>query len=367
MPIVFFLVDGPGPSGAARQLGLLAAALPPDRFRVEVGVLAAADAPIAQTLRTTGLRVHALPLRHLIDVGGWRRVRQTVAAARPAVIHAWGPAAVRISRLLTQSAADGGNSPRLVASSAAIRGGVLGWLTARQLRRADRVVASTRAEAERYRQLGVPSDRLSWIHPAVAAAPPPPDPMAFRRDLGLPPHARLIVALGGGDSLAGLKAAIWAFDMLRYEAPDLHLVIVGAGPHRTPLEEFGRAVAFDDFRVTFAAPRPDLPAVLGLAEVVWVTHGRGGVNVSLEAMAAGRPVVAWRTPELSELIEDGESGFLVSPSERPQIAAKTHALLADSALGTRVGAAAKARAACVFSVERIVRQFAPLYGELAGM
>ena len=58
------------------------------------------------------------------------------------------------------------------------------------------------------------------------------------------------------------------------------------GPDRAGLEDFGRALAFDDFRIHFAGHRPDLPALLGLAEVVWVAQERGGVNLALEAVGS---------------------------------------------------------------------------------
>jgi glycosyltransferase involved in cell wall biosynthesis len=163
-----------------------------------------------------------------------------------------------------------------------------------------------------------------------------------------------------------LKAAVWAFDMIRYIAPELHLVLLGDGPDRGKLEEYGRALAFDDFRVVFAGTRPDVPAVLGLAEVVWVTHEPGGLNVALEAMAAGRPVIGWKTPDLAEVVEDGETGFLVPTGERPQISAKTHALLTDPTLGARLGAAGRAWVADRFGVGRMAEKFARLYEELTG-
>jgi glycosyltransferase involved in cell wall biosynthesis len=274
------------------------------------------------------------------------------------VVHAWGPFAVRTSRL---------TGPRVVAAAAADPGGGLGgWLTARQLRRAERVVAASWAEAERYRRLGVIAERLTRIAPAVVAPGPPPDPAAFRRELGIPPLARLIFAGGRLEPAAGLKDAIWAFDILRYDHPDLFLVLFGDGPARASLEEFGRALAFDDFRVRFAGPRPNLPAVLGLAEVVWVTPERGGADLALEAMAAGRPVVGWKTADLGELIEEGETGFLAPRGDRAHLAAKTRLLLDDAAARQRIGETGRARVLDRFPVARMVEQFTRVYAELAG-
>src|SRR5207302_1750129 len=125
-----------------------------------------------------------------------------------------------------------------------------------------------------YHKLGVLFERLTRIAPCVSMPRSQLNGEQFRRDLGLPPNARLIFAAGRLESGMAMKSAIWGFDMLRYEAPDLHLVIFGGGPDRAALEDFGRALAFDDIRVHFAGHRSNLPELLSLAEVVWVAQDR---------------------------------------------------------------------------------------------
>ncbi|MBX9580982.1 MAG: hypothetical protein K2X87_11795, partial [Gemmataceae bacterium] len=80
---LFLLASDLGPSGATRQLGLLAPALA-GRYAVEVGVLGPADTPIADDLRRAGVPVHALPLRRGLDLPGLRQLRRAVAPANPA-------------------------------------------------------------------------------------------------------------------------------------------------------------------------------------------------------------------------------------------------------------------------------------------
>ncbi|MBX9626750.1 MAG: glycosyltransferase [Gemmataceae bacterium] len=357
MPTVFALTPDLNQSDETGQLVRLSAGLPADRFRVEVGVLGPVDAAAAEPLREAGVTVHALGLRGGIDIRGLRRLRRAVAAASPDVIHAWGPGAVRAARLVP--------GPRLVASAAEPEAGAIGWLTGRLLRRANRVVAATRAEGDRLHRLGVRSDRLTLIPPGVAPTPPPPDRAAFLRDLGLPPTARLVMTAGplppgGGD----LKAAVWAFDLLRYDFRDLYLLVFGSGPGRADLEAFGRALAFDDLRVRVTAPPPDLPAMLGLAEVVWVLRGRGGVGLAAAAMAAGRPVVGWETPDLAEVVEDGVTGRLADRREKARVAAKTYGLLADPGAAAALGTAGRHRAAEHYTTARMAEQYARVYGEL---
>jgi glycosyltransferase involved in cell wall biosynthesis len=290
-----------------------------------------------------------------------------VREAAPAVVHAWGPAAARAARFVVSGTADGGNRPRLVASAASEPGGgVGGWLAGRMIRRADRVVAVTRADGDRYRRLGVPVERLTLISPAAPPPAPPADPAAVFRELGVPPGARLLVAGGRAGRGLGPKDAIVAFDMLRYDAKDLYLVVFGAGPEAAALKQFGRSLAFDDFRVRFAPPAADRAAAVAAAAAVLVT-GPDGWDEAIEAMAAGKPVLGWQTPDLAEVVDDTVTGLLVPAGDRAGLAARARALLSDPAAAAGMGEAGRARAADRFAPARAADQFGRLYAELAAV
>jgi glycosyltransferase involved in cell wall biosynthesis len=78
-------------------------------------------------------------------------------------------------------------------------------------------------------------------------------------------------------------------------------------------------------------------------------------------MAAGRPVVASRLPELTEIIVDGETGFLVPPGDKTALARQTRRLLEDADLARRLGEAGRRRAAECFSLARLIQQCSGLY------
>jgi glycosyltransferase involved in cell wall biosynthesis len=159
----------------------------------------------------------------------------------------------------------------------------------------------------------------------------------------VPEGKRFILCVGRLERNKGFHDAIWAFDILRHVHPDLHLVIVGAGPDRERLERF-REYAEMRERVWLPGEVSSVSALMRQAEVVW-SPGRvdTGRQVVLEAMAAGKPVVASRFPGLAELITDGETGMLVPAEDQPMLARATHQLLNDPDLRARMGESARRR------------------------
>ncbi len=361
---VLLLIADLTPGGAASPARLLAEFLPQARFRVTVAVLGETDEAVEWKLRVAGARVLSLPLRNGFDVSGGRRLRQAVGEVAPDVVHAWGPAAAWAARLTLAARAAGGQPPRLVFSDAASPGGgVTGWLTARLIRRADQVVAATRTDGERYRHLGVPSERLTLIPPAAPSFEEIPDREVVCRGLGLPPTAQILVNAGRSERGIGPKDAIVAFDMLRYDNTNLHLLVFGTGSESATFERFGRALSFDDFRIHFP-PDADRTDAVQHCFAAMITRTRGGFSEALEVMAAGKPLVGWQTPELAELVENGVSGLLVPPGDRAALASKMHKLLDDPKLAHDLGEAAREWVTTHYSTGRMVEQHARLYEEL---
>lgn len=361
---IFFLASELSPCGSARQLARIALGLDRNRFQVEVGVLGSAGTSLAATLTAAGISVHALPIRNALDWSGMRRLRKAVGHA--AIVHAWGPAAVRATRAISTSRSENGNRPRLIASAASFPPpGIAGWLTTRRLRNCDRIIPATWAEAERYRRLQVLGERLTRIAPGVPLPTGATNRAALLQELGLPPNARFIAAAGRLETASDFKSAIWAFDLIRYEYPDLHLVIFGDGPERDDVEAFARALMFDDLRVRFAGSRADLPEILTHAEFVWITHDRGGISLALEAMAAGKLVLGWKTPELAEVIEDERGEYLVEPKDRAQLGVKSYPLVRDPEISVNFGLRGQRRVAEHYSEQRMLEQYSRLYEELA--
>jgi glycosyltransferase involved in cell wall biosynthesis len=355
VPKVLLVLPSLDFGGSARQVCLLAAGLPREGLDVRVCALGG-PAPWADGLVAAGVAVDVLGWRRPFDVLPLAALRRLLRSYRPDVVHAWGPAALRAVTAFRSSA-------RLLVSAALPPGGRPGMVDRWLLRRADGVLAAGLAQAERYRRLGVAAQRLHVLRLGVA----PPEPGAAAAAPGLPPGARVVLGVGPLAPHKGFRDAIWAFDILRFLYADLRLVLLGEGPGRAALEHFARAagVAPD---AHFLGRVPSVGPWLARAEVVWVPSLRpAGVGAALEAMAAGRPVVASDLPELREVVADGETGRLFKPGDKAALARQTRALLEDAGLRRRLGAAAREHARKHFGAAGAVRQAARLYEAAAAV
>ena len=135
------------------------------------------------------------------------------------------------------------------------------------------------------------------------------------------------------------------------------LRVLGDGPEREALTDLAAARGVAD-RVVFEGAQPHaacLAALAGAGMVVLpcrtaANHDRDGIPVVLmEAMAAGRGVIAGDLPTIRELIDDGETGLLAPPDDVPALTALIRRLAADSALRRRLGTAARAAVAVEFA------------------
>lgn len=191
---------------------------------------------------------------------------------------------------------------------------------------------------------------------------------------GTPKATTRVVSIGRIERRKGQDIAGDAVRLLRAEGRDLELVLVG-GAHDP--EVLRHALGQDEGEgqdegkrgVRFVGPRDDVPAILAEAHIMLNTSRTEGLPLTvLEAMAAGRPIVATRVGGVGELITHEESGLLVEPGE-PQVVARAVAqalrtLLDDPERATAMGQRAQATARERFSADGCADQYADEYARL---
>lgn len=349
---VLFVIMSLEYSGAAQQLCLLATNLPRESFRVCVAVLGT-ETPWTESLREAGVEVQLLGWQRPFDVAPLLALRRLVKSLRPDVVHVWGIAALRLVVLTGSRAVN-----HLVVSGALSFTSRPGQLDRWLLAHAADVIAFGNAEAERYRRLGVAPTCLTVVSPATPVASGDAKPAEIP---GVRADDRVLLGLGPIAQHKGFREAVWTFDIVRHLYENVHLVLVGEGPDRPRVEQFARQIGVGD-SVHFVGNRRETAPFLYHADIVWVPSLRGGgVCAALDAMAAGRPVVATRLPDLAEIVVDGETGFLVEPNDKAALARRTRLLLDDPQQRQRMGAAGRQRVREHFTVERLVTACARRY------
>jgi glycosyltransferase involved in cell wall biosynthesis len=167
--------------------------------------------------------------------------------------------------------------------------------------------------------------------------------------------------LGPIEPHKGFREAVWAFDIVRHLYDDVHFVMIGDGSDRPRVEQFAQQIGVRD-HVHFLGPCAETASYLHRADIVWVPSLRGGgVCSALEAMAAGRPVIASRLPDLAEIVVDGETGFLVEPNNKAALARQTRLLLDDPSRRHQMGQSGQQHVGRFFSVDRLVEACARRY------
>lgn len=241
--------------------------------------------------------------------------------------------------------------------------------------RGDRVIAVSRAAAE-YAKASLNADpaRIRVIHRGTDPTPfdlnwPPDRIAAGRKALGLNPEAPVVAIIGRITRLKGHPVFLDGIAALRERVPDVTALVVGAPPPGKPYDTELRAQAerlgIAD-RVVFAGARSDVPDLLQLCDVLvsCSTRPESFGRTLIEAMAAGRPVVATAHGGALDIVEEGVTGHLVQP-ERPDLLAEVLAkVLSAPDRGRGMGVAGQARVAEHFTVDRMVSHTIAVYREL---
>ena len=185
-----------------------------------------------------------------------------------------------------------------------------------------------------------------------------------RRYLGIPADRFAVGWIGRMTAVKRTDDVLVAFKRLRDNGIDACLCMVGDGPDRTQLER--RAHELGVVRDTlFLGYQEDVAPYYAAFDALVLPSGNEGTPVSaIEALAAGRPVVATRVGGVPDVVRDGKDGFLVEAGATDDLADRLERLARDPALRERMGEQGRARVLPRYAVHRLVDDVDRLYRSL---
>ncbi|HWF39034.1 MAG TPA: glycosyltransferase family 4 protein [Candidatus Acidoferrales bacterium] len=226
------------------------------------------------------------------------------------------------------------------------------------LQRADCVLAPSNYTARKLTEVqGVAAEkvrRLPWpIRPAFPAL------VRERGKLPVPagfPRGRTVLTVGrwaANERYKGADALIRAVAALQPAIPDIQLVAVGTGDDLPRLRVLAAELKIED-RVHFLEKlsNEELAACYAHADVFALpSTGEGFGLVFLEAMVFAKPVVGVAAGGVTDIVRDGENGFLVTPGDAQRLSDALQTLMEDDSLRARLGAAGTEMVRREFSFE----------------
>jgi glycosyltransferase involved in cell wall biosynthesis len=362
---ILHLIKGLGPGGAELLLLTAAPYLDRERFQYEVAYVLAYKDALAPELEEAGIPVHCLDggsnprwlprLRHLVQEKGIDLVHShsplVAAGARIAL------AGTGKKRVYTEHNVWECYRPATY------------WANLLTFQRSNHVFAVSDHVRESIRY---PRPLRFLRMPPVETLYHGLDPEAVtswrltdgaRAELGIPEEAPVFGAVANFRPEKGHRHLVAAAKHVIQEIPEARLVLVGQGPLEGEVRRQVREMGLEK-SVIFAGHRRDAPRIAGSFDVFTLSSIHEGLAIALiEAMALGVPAVVTRVGGLSEVVEHGKQGFVVSPGRSQALADSIVTLLRDRELRDRMGAAAVERAR-LFDIRNAVRRVEQVYAEL---
>jgi glycosyltransferase involved in cell wall biosynthesis len=231
----------------------------------------------------------------------------------------------------------------------------------------DRMVALSNGEKNDYVKLTVcPPEKLFKIHSGVDLKQfmqPNGNRVEKRRSLGLDQNGAVIGFVGWLLPIKGPAYLLKAMAHIWPDHPTASLVMVGKGELDVDLR--AQALRMNaNGKVKFLGWREDIDEIMPVFDLLVLPSLNEGMGrVLVEAMAAGKPVVASEVGGIPDLVKHGETGYLVRPADEKALANGIKKLLNDPERAGQMGQRGKEYCR-QFSLEAMIEKLDDLYSEL---
>ncbi len=331
-----------------------------------------ADQAGVEVVRLPGLVRELSPLRDLVATV---RLAQLIRRLRPDIVHTHTAKAGAVGRAAAVLA--GLRRPVVVHTfhGHVLRGyfGRTGSLVFRAIEMAlarvtDSLVAVSPEVRDELAGMGVaPASRFTVIRLGIELEPRvhcDEDPIELRQRYGIGRDRFVVGWFGRMTAVKRTDDLLASLASLRERGVDALLLLVGDGIDRDRLEQLahdrGLAKA-----CLFVGYQEDVAPWYAMCDVVVLTSANEGTPVTIiEALAAGRPVVATKVGGVPDVVEEGVTGFLVRRGDTHAVAERLELLARDEGRRLSMGETGRQRTLDRYAVPRLVDDVDALYREL---
>ncbi len=357
-----------GLGGVERVVRDLAYHFNAGRFRTSVCCLDSLG-EFGEELATHGVRVQVLTRRPGVDVALVRRLARLYDEEGVDIVHAhqYTPYFYAATACLLRPAVKtvftehGREYPDRVRLKRAVYNQMLRMVTASYTA----VSEFTRLSMATFERM--PSSRIRVIYNGVPPCATRPSPVEARKALEIDPAARVIVTIGRMDRVKDFATLIRALPRVAAEFPETVLLVAGDGDPAY-LAELAVLVAGLELgtRIRFLGARLDVETLLAACDVFVLTSLTEAASMAvLEAMRAGRPVVATDVGGNRELVIPETTGLLAPAGDSSRVADALIRLLRDPKQAQQMGIAGEQRVAAAFSTAAAFEEYRQIYCSIA--
>jgi len=191
-----------------------------------------------------------------------------------------------------------------------------------------------------------------------------PLPGKARRGLLEGIDQKIVMHVSNFRPVKNVEAVVEVFARVRARVP-AHLVFIGDGPEMSRIEQSCKELSLLD-HVSFLGNQDDVQEMVAAADVFLLPSLEEGFGLAaLEAMSCAVPVIATDVGGMTEVIEDGRTGFLRNPHDVEGMAELAVELLTNEDRKLEIGRAAREHVASKYHIDDVVHQYVGLYEEWA--
>jgi len=333
------------------------------RKGMPVVLVAPPGAPLLQRAEAVGIDIFPLDYKGEWDLLSAWKLSRFLRNRKAALVHAHDGHAVMLAGLAGRLSGTPAVCTRRV--DFAIRGA---WKYRWWMKR---VICISSAIRQICAQGGIPAERMPVVFSGIdvdAVKNAPGDSGQIRATFGEDAkHERRLIVLNVA-SLTDHKGQTYLIDAMPKvlkQVPNALFLIAGDGELEQPLKAQAKELALDEDVLQFTGFRQDVLSLLKSCDLfVMSSHLEGLCTSVMDAMAAGKAVVATRAGGLPEVVHEGETGLLVPVRDPDALAEAMINLLKDKKLRERFGRSAAVVARMQFGFDKMVDGTLEVYRQL---